>query len=109
MKYSLKAKWFSPDTSPLCPKQTSLRLTILASAKIDALCEMFPNMTKSAIINDLIIHSLESFVTELETEPGSILDYKNISDESISENALFEQLTQQYLGVHFENIEELEE
>jgi len=109
MKYSLKTKWFSPDTSSLSPKQTSIRLPILASAKIDALCEMFPSMTKSSIINDLIIQALELFMADLETEPGTTRDYENFSDENVSEKALFEKLTQQYLGVHFENIEELEE
>nr|WP_319491782.1 hypothetical protein [uncultured Desulfobacter sp.] len=109
MKYSLKAKWFSPDNSSFSPKQTSIRLPILSAAKIDALCAMFPSMTKSSIINDLIIEALESFATELETEPGNTRGYKNLSDENISEKALFEKLTQQYLGVHSENIEELEE
>ena len=109
MNYSLKAKWFSPDTSSLSPKQISIRLPILASAKIDAICEMFPSMTKTSMINDLIIQALELFMGDLETEPGNTLDYENLSDENISEKALFEKLTQQYLDVHFENIEEPEE
>ena len=98
MKYSLKAKWFSPDNSSFSPKQTSIRLPILSAAKIDALCEMFPSMTKNSIINDLIIEALESFAMELETDPGSTCGYGNFCDENISEKALFEKLTQHHLG-----------
>nr|WP_319396486.1 hypothetical protein [uncultured Desulfobacter sp.] len=98
MNYSLKAKWFSLDISSLSPKQTSIRLPILASAKIDAICEMFPSMTKTQIINDLIIQALELFISDLETEPGNTRDYENLSDENISEKALFEKLTQHHLG-----------
>nr|WP_319396461.1 hypothetical protein [uncultured Desulfobacter sp.] len=108
MKYSLKAKWFSPDTSSLSPKQISIRLPILASAKIAAICEMFPSVTKTQIITDLIVEALELFTSDLETELGNTFDYENLSDENVSEKALYEKLTQKYLGVHSENIEELE-
>ncbi|WP_321492166.1 hypothetical protein [uncultured Desulfobacter sp.] len=107
-KYSFKAKWYNPDNSPPSSRQTSIRLPILASARIDAICEMFPNKTKSAILNDLIIHALELFIKELDPEPGKEIssDEEGISYEDVGESGRFVRLTQKYLDKYQENLNE---
>ncbi|NWH06854.1 hypothetical protein [Desulfobacter latus] len=107
-KYSFKAKWYNPDNSPPSSRQTSIRLPILASARIDAICEMFPNKTKSAILNDLIVQALEMFIDELEPEPGKEIsdDEDGICYEDIGESGRFTKLTQKYLNQYQEDTKE---
>jgi len=107
-KYSLKAKWYDPDNSPLSTKQTSIRLPVLTSARIDAICEMFPNKTKSSIINDLIIHSIEMFIEELESKPGKEIDsdIEGTTYEEIGEKLNFIRSTQKYLNQYQEDTKE---
>ena len=57
--------WDAPDHSKLTPKQISIRLPIVAAAKIEALCEIFPSKTKSQIIADLIVTALDQVVAAL--------------------------------------------
>ncbi len=54
----LKKNWNQADHSKLFPKQFSIELPILMVAKISALCEMYPDQSKTDIINQLIINSL---------------------------------------------------
>ena len=107
-KCSFKAKWYNPDNSPPSSRQTSIRLPILASARIDAICEMFPNKTKSSIINDLIIQSIEIFIGELESKPGKEInsDIDGIAYEDIGELGNFTRLTQKYLNQYQEGTKE---
>lgn len=107
-KYSFKAKWYNPDNSPPSSRQTSIRLPILASARIDAICEMFPNKTKSAILNDLIVQALEIFMDELESKPGKEInaDEEGVCYEDTGESGRFIRLTQKYLDRYQENINE---
>jgi len=107
-KYSLKAKWYDPDNSPPSSRQTSIRLPILASARIDAICEMFPNKSKSAIINDLIIQAIELFIDELESEPGREInnDEEGTFYEDIGEKARFIRLSKKYLDQYQKDTKE---
>jgi len=65
--------WDAPDHSQLTPKQISIRLPILASAKISALCEMYPSKSKSQIIGDLIVTALDQVVNALPSKKGKYL------------------------------------
>jgi hypothetical protein len=65
--------WDAPDHSQLTPKQISIRLPILASAKISALCEMYPSKSKSQIIGDLIATALDQVVDALPSKKGKYL------------------------------------
>ena len=57
-KHLLKT-WTGPDNSRLMRNQTSMRLSIHVAAKISALCDMFPQRTKTQIINDLLSTALD--------------------------------------------------
>ncbi len=70
----LDSIWDQPDNGRLTPKQISIRLPILVSAKISALCEMYPRKTKSEIITDIISASLEQLEESLTSEKGSYID-----------------------------------
>jgi len=51
------------------PKQTSIRLPALVAAKLNALSEMYPRVTKTELINDLIATALIDFQENLEWIP----------------------------------------
>jgi hypothetical protein len=65
--------WDAPDHSKLTPKQISIRLPILAAARIEAFCEMYPSKTKSQIIADLIATALDQVVEALPSKKGKLL------------------------------------
>ena len=50
--------WASPDNTRLTPKQFSFRLPIHVAAKIAALCDMYPQKTRTQIIADLLTSAL---------------------------------------------------
>jgi len=58
--------WTGPDNSRLMRNQTSMRLSVHVAAKISALCEMFPQRTKTQIINDLLSTALDELERGLE-------------------------------------------
>jgi hypothetical protein len=61
--------WGGPDNSRLTRKQQSFRLPVQVAAKIEALCELFPNKTKTQIVGDLLATALEELMPGL-SEPG---------------------------------------
>ena len=66
--------WDIPDYGKLAPKQVSMRIPILMAAKIAALCELFPQKTKTEIIVDLISTSLEQLEEGMISEKGAFID-----------------------------------
>ena len=68
--------WASPDNTRLTPKQYSFRLPIHVAAKIAALCDMYPQKSRTQIIADLLTSALE----ELEQNMPMAVGYA-ISDE----------------------------
>ena len=66
-KHLLRA-WVGPDNSRLMRNQTSMRLSVHVAAKISALCEMFPQRSKTQIINDLLSTALEELEQSLEKD-----------------------------------------
>ena len=61
--------WVGPDNSRLMRNQTSMRLSVHVAAKISALGEMFPQRTKTQIINDLLSTALDELEESLENTP----------------------------------------
>lgn len=51
--------WSLPDNSRITAKQLSFRLPVHVAAKISALCDLFPNKTRTEIIGDLLTSALE--------------------------------------------------
>lgn len=77
--------WGAPEPPRLAPKQFSIRLPILVSAQISALCEMYPKKTKTEIIGDLLTTALEHLESELPSQKGPYL-----LDHPETEEPLFE-------------------
>jgi hypothetical protein len=62
---SLHDVWASPDNSRLTPKQFSFRLPIHVAAKIGALCEIYPQKSRTQIIADLLTSALDELEQNL--------------------------------------------
>ena len=62
----LLRNWIGPDNSRLMRNQTSMRLSVHVAAKISTLCDMFPQRTKTQIINDLLSTALDQLESSLE-------------------------------------------
>jgi hypothetical protein len=97
--------WDAPDNTKLTPKQISLRLPIMVSAKISALCDMYPRKTKTEIIGDLLATSLDQFESGLESQKGQQIGVDPVNAdgdleavfEDIGTRARFWRLTERYL------------
>lgn len=62
---NLHDAWASPDNTRLTPKQYSFRLPIHVAAKIAALCEMYPQKSRTQIIADLLTSALDDLEQNL--------------------------------------------
>lgn len=65
----LLTTWTGPDNSRLMRNQTSMRLSVHVAAKISALCEMFPQRSKTQITNDLLSTALDELEESFENTP----------------------------------------
>lgn len=61
----LTSYWNTPDNSKLTPKQISIRLPIHVAAKIQALCDMYQQKSRTEIIGDLLTTALEELESSL--------------------------------------------
>ncbi|MEN8123100.1 MAG: hypothetical protein ABFS35_22370 [Bacteroidota bacterium] len=95
----LQKIWNAPDHSILTPKQVSVRLPILVAAKISAICEMFPNKTKTQVINDLLAAALDGFEESFEGIKGKLIhaDESGAHFEDVGERAHFLRLAEKHL------------
>lgn len=66
--------WGAPDNSRLTAKQQSFRLPVHVAAKIAALCELYPNKTKTEIVGDLLAAALDEVVEGLPARAGAAVD-----------------------------------
>lgn len=57
----LASIWASPDNTRLTAKQYSFRLPVHVAAKLAAICEMYPQKTRTQIVADLLTAALEEF------------------------------------------------
>lgn len=62
--------WGAPDNSRLTAKQQSFRLPTHVAAKLDALCDLFPNRSKTEIVGDLLASALEEAIQHLPVDLG---------------------------------------
>lgn len=95
--------WSSPDNSKLTSKQYSFRLPVHVAAKIQALCDIYPNKTRTEIVGDLLSSALieveqglpsydtsEHIVTlpdgeEIFEQYGPLNDFHNLTEKYIKE------------------------
>jgi hypothetical protein len=81
----LVSVWSSPDNSRLTAKQSSFRLPVHVAAKISALCDLYPNKTRTQIVGDLLASALIELENALPSYEGRSLRH---TDED--GNELFE-------------------
>ena len=65
--------WNSPDNSRITNKQYSFRLPVHVAAKISALCEMYPNKTRTEIVGDLLSTAIAELVEALPSRNGDLI------------------------------------
>ncbi len=70
----LSKVWGAPDNSRLTRKQQSFRLPVDVAAKLEALCELYPQRTKTEIVGDLLRVAIEEAYLGLPAEPGEQVD-----------------------------------
>jgi len=85
--------WASPDNTRLTPKQFSFRLPIHVAAKVAALCEMFPQKSRTQIIADLLTSALD----ELEQNLPEAVGYPISDEEEHNERMVADHLGQDYV------------
>lgn len=66
----LSKLWGTPDNSRLTRKQQSFRLPVHVAAKIEALCDIYPNKTKTEIVADLLATALDELIPNLPSQRG---------------------------------------
>ena len=66
----LVSHWTVPDNSRLMPQQISFRLPVHVVAKLAALCEIFPNKTRTDIVGDLLSTALDEVIAALPIYQG---------------------------------------
>lgn len=69
----LHAIWSAPDNTRLTAKQQSFRLPVHVAAKLAALCELYPNKTRTQIVGDLLATAIDASVEGLPTARGQFL------------------------------------
>lgn len=55
----LLSVWSAPDNSRVTNKQFSFRLPVHVAARVAALCEMYPNKSRTQIVSDLLSSALD--------------------------------------------------
>ena len=65
--------WLLPDNSRLTSKQYSFRLPVHVAAKIAALCDMYPQKTRTEIVGDLLSTSIEDVIRGIPSKSGKLL------------------------------------
>jgi len=66
--------WAMPDNTRLTAKQYSFRLPVHVAAKLNALCDLYPNKTRTQLVADLLATAIEQAGEGLPTLKGDHLD-----------------------------------
>lgn len=69
----LHTVWGAPDNSRLTAKQQSFRLPTDVAAQLEALCELFPNKTKTEIVGDLLRAAIDELAPNLPKHRGQVV------------------------------------
>ena len=79
--------WSAPDNSRLTAKQASFRLPVHVAAKVAALCEMYPNKTRTEIVGDLLSSALEGVKEGFPFVKGKYIGTDQDTNEEIYDDA----------------------
>lgn len=75
----------APDNTRLTAKQSSFRLPVHVAAKLSALCERYPNKTRTEIVGDLLSTAQEDLINALPSYAGREVERDPDSGEMIYE------------------------
>lgn len=78
--------WAAPDNTRLTSKQFSFRLPVHVAAKISAICDMFPEKTRTQIVADLLATALEDFEQSFPYVQGELIGNHPDTGEPIHED-----------------------
>lgn len=82
----LHSFWSLPDNSRLTSKQYSFRLPVHVAAKIAALCDLYPQKTRTEIVGDLLSTAIEDLVKGMPSINGKLLDVDGETGEEYHED-----------------------
>ena len=102
----LVAQWQAQAGEPRTDATYEVRLPVFDAAKIEALCEMFPGLTRERILTDLLACALDDLARSFSYEPSEeVAGYDELGDPMYADAGLtprFQALTQRY-AKQFEN------
>ena len=78
--------WSLPDNSRLTSKQYSFRLPVHVAAKIQALCDMYPQKTRTEIVGDLLATAIDDLINGMPSVQGKAVDYDEETEAEIYED-----------------------
>ncbi|MCE7915732.1 MAG: hypothetical protein DYH15_13960 [Nitrosomonas sp. PRO4] len=103
---TLHSVWSAPDNTRLTSKQYSFRLPVHVAAKIAALCEMYPNRTKTEIVGDLLSSAIDEFLAGLPYVQGKHIGTNHETGEEIHLDAGPETTFWQLANKHYRELEQ---
>ena len=65
-------KWVDRFHSRGKTTQTSYRLPTYVQAQIDAICELYPSMNRTAVVADFLMEAIRDFDSKLPIKPESV-------------------------------------
>ncbi|MGN8157311.1 type 1 pili tip component [Salinisphaera sp. RV14] len=101
MKISeLVSQWQSSAGEPRTEQSYDVQLPIYDAAKIEALVEMFPGLTRERVITDLLACALDELTSSFSYQPGEdVAGYDDLGDPMYADAGLtprFQALTKAY-------------
>ncbi|GAB3683200.1 hypothetical protein GCM10028792_32140 [Salinisphaera aquimarina] len=96
----LVAQWKANAGEQRTDESYEVRLPIYDAAKVAALCDMFPGLTRERIITDLLAAALDELASSFTYEPGDeVAAYDEMGDPMYADAGLtprFQALAKQY-------------
>lgn len=96
----LVSQWQSSAGEPRTDEVYAMRLPLYDAAKIEALTELFPGLSRERVITDLLASALDELTTSFSYEPGDeVTGYDELGDPMYADRGLtprFQKLTQQH-------------
>ncbi len=82
----LHSFWSLPDNSRLTSKQYSFRLPVHVAAKLAALCDLYPQKTRTEIVGDLLSTAIEDLASSLPSVDGKVLYVEPYTGEKVCDD-----------------------
>lgn len=101
----LHSVWSAPDNTRLTSKQFSFRLPVHVAAKIAALCEMYPQKTRTEIVGDLLSTSITELVDSFPYVQGELIATDKLSGEEIYHDAGLQSTFWKLADRHYRELE----